>query len=282
MINDLDETIRQLILTKGQFAPDSVIVSFDQPTGDWAASLTRPAINLYLYDMRENLELRSQEWLVERNAEGQAAKRLAPKRYNLSYLVTVWTQKQVEDEHAILWRVLATLASHPTLQPGACQGELKRQPYPILTQAAQPSMAVQNLPDLWGVMENQLRPSFDYVVTVAMDREVVFTSPLVLTKRLEVSSIGGATEGASPGEEIIQIAGIVHRRGPLPEPVPGAQVTLVGTGHTMKSDRYGRYSFVNLSAGNYRVQVAVEGRRVEHQLAVPTTRHDAAHYDLEV
>ena len=34
MINQLDETIRNLVLKHGNFDTDSVTVSFDQPTGD--------------------------------------------------------------------------------------------------------------------------------------------------------------------------------------------------------------------------------------------------------
>lgn len=34
MINDLDESIRKLVLSKAGFTEDSVTLSFDQPTGD--------------------------------------------------------------------------------------------------------------------------------------------------------------------------------------------------------------------------------------------------------
>ena len=279
MINDLDETLRQVILTKGNFDPDSVEVSFDQPTGDWAAGLTRPTINCYLYDIRENLELRSAEWLVEQGEKGKASKRLAPRRYNLSYVITVWTQSQTEDEHAILWRVLAALASRPTLPEEVCQGELKAQAFPLRTKTAQPSIAIENLPDLWGVMENELRPSINCVVTLAMEREVSFTSPLVLTKRVTVRQRG---DTEAEGEEIIQIAGIVHRRGEDGEPLAGATITLVETGRTVKSDNYGRYSFSSVTPGAYHVRVIAGEESAEHALVVPSQEHDAAHYDLEV
>ena len=279
MINDLDETLRELLLKKGNFDRDSVEVSFDQPTGDWAAGLTRPTINCYLYDIRENLELRSAEWLVEQGKKGKASKRLAPRRYDLSYLITVWTQNQTEDEHAILWRVLAALASHPTLPEEVCQGELAAQVFPMRTETAQPSIAIENLPDLWGVMENELRPSINCVVTLAMEREVSFTSPLVLTKQVTVRQRGDTD---SEGEEIIQIAGIVRRRGQDGEPLSGATIMLVETGRSAKSDKYGRYSFSNVARGTYHVRVTAGEESAEHALVVPSEEHDAAHYDLEV
>jgi hypothetical protein len=278
MINDLDETIRQMILKKGVFAPDSVAVTFEQPTADWAAGLTRPTINCYLYDLRENLELRSAEWLVERDDKGTASKRPAPRRYDLSYLITVWTQNQVEDEHAILWRVLALLAGHPTLPGDACQGELKQQPYPILTQTAQPSMAIENMPDLWGVMENQLRPSINFVVTLAMEREVSFTAPLVVTRRLGTMPVDAPLQAR---EEVWQIAGIVHRQRDR-QPIADAEVTLQGLGRVTHTDGFGRYSFGNLSAGAYHVLASSTEGKAKRAIVIPAEDHDASRYDLAI
>lgn len=277
MIEDLDETIRQLILTRGLFDADSIEVSFDQPTGDWAASLTRPTVNCYLYDIRENMELRSAERMVEHQASRRATRRLAPLRYDLSYLITVWTQNQVEDEHAIIWRVLSVLARHSPLPKELLHGQVRHQPYPIRTRAAQRSMAIQNLPDLWGVMENQLRPSVDFVATVAMDREAVEAGPLVLTKRMYIRHMDGTDAVA---EEILQIAGIVHRGEKERQPVGNAIVTLVDAGRSVRTDRYGRYSFANVAPGDVQVRVSIDGSSVEQTLTIPSTDHDAAHYDI--
>jgi hypothetical protein len=275
MINQLDETIRKLVLARGNFDNDSVAVSFDQPTGDWAAGLTRPTINFYLFDIRENVDLRSQEWIVEHEANGQVHKRLSPWRYDLSYLVTVWTQNQVDDEHAILWRVLGALAGAPTLPQALLEPGLRNQPYPILARTAQPSRAIENLPDLWGVMENQLRPSINYVVTLAMEREIVFTSPWVLTKRIDVLD----RLGAGARESIIQIGGVVYRGGDS-QIVTDATVTIVETGDTTRTDQFGRYRFPNVPPGPLHLRVLADRQETEHAITVPS--ESATHYDLMV
>ncbi len=276
MINHLDETLRKLLLARGNFAPDSIGVSFDQPTGDWAAGLTRPTINFYLYDIRENTELRSQEWIVERNTDGQVNKRLAPWRYDLSYLITIWTQNQVEDEHAILWRVLGALASVPTLPEELLEPELASQPYPILTRTAQPSRAIENLPDLWGVMENQLRPSLNFVVTLAMERSVVFTSPWVATAQIGVRD---TTEGDGSREALLQIGGTVYSRDGK-EPIADATVHLVETGERTRTNASGRYQFARLSEGTYLVRVSAGEHKTERQISIPSEALDE--YDIEV
>jgi hypothetical protein len=276
MIDMLDETLRELIIQKGLFDRDSIEVSFEQPTGDWAAGLTRPTINCYLYDIRENSELRSAEWIVGQNEKGQATKRLAPRRFDLSYLVTVWTQNQVEDEHAILWRVLGVLANHHILPLELCQGALKSQPYPIKAETAQPSVTIDNLPDLWSVMDNPLRPSINYVATLAMEREVAFTSPLVLTKRVVVGQRPAPLAGA---EEIVQIAGIVTRGDVA---VPGVQVTFVELGRTLTTDAFGRYHLPNVPSGRYHVQVETADDTRLFEIAVPAQGRAAPFYDLKL
>lgn len=276
MINQLDESIRRLVLARGNLAADSVAISFDQPTGEWAAGLTRPTINFYLFDIRENVDLRSQEWIVEHDASGQVRKRPAPWRYDLSYLVTVWTQNQVEDEHAILWRVLGALASAPTLSPELLEPSLRDQPYPIPTRTAQPSRAIENLPDLWGVMENQLRPSINYVVTLAMERGIVFTSPWVLTKRIDVLDRLDTGRGR---EQILQIGGVVYRA-EGGEAAKDARVTLVETGTMAVTDRFGRYRFANVPSGALRLRVELDGRVSEHSITTPS--ESLTHYDLMI
>jgi hypothetical protein len=277
MINQLDETIKKLILSRAQFALSDVEIRFDQPTRDWAAGLTKPAINCYLYDIRENTELRNRDWIVKRNPDGQAQKKIAPLRVDLSYLITAWTN-EVEDEHAVLWRVLVALSSAPVLPDDLLNGDLSKQPYPITTQTAQVSEAMRNLSDLWNVMENELKPAINYTVTLAVDRDYVFTGPMVFTKRVEFVQQGAETEQ----DVVLQIAGIVHDQGNGQHPVAGAEVTLVERGTSTRSDRFGRYTFRNVPPGTYTARILVRDRSVEHQLTVPKGEPDLAMYDLAI
>jgi hypothetical protein len=277
MIKSLDETIKKLILEKGRFDKSDVDIRFDQPTRDWAAGLTKPAINCYLYDIRENVELRNREWIVEREPNGQAKKKIAPLRVDLSYLVTSWTT-EVEDEHAVLWRVLVALASTPLLPDSLLAGDLVHQPYPIRTQTAQVSDAMRNLSDLWNVMENELKPAINYTVTMAVERDWVFEGPMVFTKRIDVGRQGIEI----PFESIYQFGGIVHSEKDGEQPIAGAEVTLVERGLHTQSDRYGRYTFANVPPGTYTIRVSAGDERTELELTMPDGRPDLAMYDLAI
>ncbi len=272
MINDLDETIKRLLLEKGKLDSGEVEISFDQPTGEWSAGLTRPTINCYLYDIRENTELRSREWHIERQ-DGKVRQVVAPMRVDLSYLITVWT-RNIEDEHKLLWRVLQVLAQHPRLEPEECYGALKSQPYPIPTKVGQPSEAIRNIPDLWGVMENQLRPAVHYVVTLALDTAEVIEGPPVLTARVEVGPSEQPESGglALVDAELWHIGGRVLAGG---KPVAGAEITVKEEGFTVRTDPEGRYRISRMPPGKYTLQIEAEGvRPQEMEIEVPSGRYD--------
>ena len=78
MINDLDETIKQLLIKRGALDPAEIDINFETPDREWSASISKPTVNIYLYDMRENHQLRSTEWTVTRDGNGNATKNELP------------------------------------------------------------------------------------------------------------------------------------------------------------------------------------------------------------
>src|SRR5471032_142163 len=107
MIQDVDETLKELLVQKVPIDLSVIDITFDTPTKDWSAAVTKPTINLFLYEVRENLELRSSERTFIRNGNTAVESR-APVRVDLAYLITVWTT-DISDEHQLLGRVLAAL-----------------------------------------------------------------------------------------------------------------------------------------------------------------------------
>ena len=72
MIADLDETIRQLLKEELPIKNSEIEVSFEQPKRENSARWTKPTVNLFLYDVRENNVLRQHQW--QRLIEGILAK----------------------------------------------------------------------------------------------------------------------------------------------------------------------------------------------------------------
>ncbi len=286
MLQDLDETIRQILIKKGKLNGGDIDISFEQPTGEWAGGLTRPTINGYLYDIRENMELRSRQYRVEQEANNRARRILEPIRVDLSYIFTVWT-RNIEDEHRLLWRVLQTLAFQGTIPQKETVGDLVNQPYPLRTKVALPSEAIHNLPDLWGVMENQLRPAINYVITASLDMDTEFESPLVLTAQFKLGEYDGRnrTLTGANGESIkvlvdhmYHVGGHVVQNG---EPVVGAEITVQDHGYHVLTDPFGQYVFANIPPGDYTFQVEAEGQPIQrYPIRVPADKVNG--YDLNL
>jgi hypothetical protein len=269
MISDLDATLKNLLVKKVPLEPSEVTVSFETPNREWAASRSKPTVNLYLYDIRENHELRSYEWTVERNQNKTATRKKAPLRVDLSYLITVWT-KDIEDEHRLLGHILVALMHYPMLPAELFQGLLKGLEYPVHTTTAQPDGLFKNPADFWTSLDNQLKPSLNYVITLPIDLDIAFTAPIVWTKTIEVKEME-----SDIAEELVQIGGRVHKKD---KPDAGiAHVTVVAreAGRTAETNADGQYTFNKLQRGKHTFEVSARGKPArEVELEIPSENYN--------
>ena len=114
MLADLDETLRALLRRElGRHGFEGVEIAFEAPSRDWASQLAGPALDLFLYDLREASSHRDVEWREER-AAGAARDLRPPLRIEATYAVTAWT-REVQDEHRLLSQVMAILYAFPVL-----------------------------------------------------------------------------------------------------------------------------------------------------------------------
>jgi hypothetical protein len=198
MINDLDKTLEQLL--KQDLPPElvsQVTISFATPDDQFPpSSVTLPAIDLFLYDVRENRELRNNEWIVERRSDGTAAKKRPPVRVECSYLITAWPSESApnpaQDEHHLLGEVMKVLLRHPTIPAGILQGGLKGQEPPLPAITLQPGR-LQSLGEFWQALGGKPKAALNYTVTIGVEvHKAVEIGPPVIDKRLKFKS--GAEE----------------------------------------------------------------------------------------
>lgn len=268
MINDLDETIRQLLLKKGAFDPSEVDINFETPDREWSASVSKPTINVYLYDIRENHQLRGTEWTITKDNNGNATRKKNPARIDLSYLVTVWTS-DIVDEHSLLWHTLFTLFRYPELPAEILSGRLAEQQYSIKTLAVQPDGLFHNPADFWSALDNEIKPSINYVVTVPIDPDIEFTAPIVRTKILDVNPPDTAVES------LVQVTGTVYKAGKQHQSVPGVMVLAKESGMTAVTDDEGNYAFSKLRPGKHIFRVLTQDLEArEFSVTVPDTSYD--------
>jgi hypothetical protein len=191
VIEDVDESLRALV-NREALNGASVDIAFEAPTRDWSARRNAPTLDLYLYDIREDLVRRQVNWMPVYNDAGRTTARRPPDRYyKLSYLVTAWTQRP-EDEHRLLSAVLSCFVRHETLPADLLAGSLVGRNDPIYASIALPPPADRPLSDVWSALGGELKPSLDLVVTapLADRREEVPGPPVLEEPRLQVMAPG--------------------------------------------------------------------------------------------
>lgn len=190
MIDDLDRSIEELL--KRELSPrlmEQVAVTFATPNDQFPpASVTLPAVDLFLYDVRENRDLRSTEWRVERQPAGGVAQTPPPVRIDCSYLVTAWSSESsntpAQDEHRLLGEVMRVLLRHATLPDAVLQGSLRTQELPLPTSTLQPGY-LQNLAEFWQALGGRPRAALNYTVTLAVQvAEPVELGPPVTERKI--------------------------------------------------------------------------------------------------
>jgi hypothetical protein len=194
MIRDLDETIATLL--RRDLPPtliEQVQISFATPDDQFPPqSVVLPAIDLFLYDIRENLELRSNEVYLDRRSDGTATRIRAPVRVDFSYLVTAWASESVpdpaEDEHRLLGEVMRILLRYPTIPEEVLQGVLQDQQPPLPTSSLQPGR-LQSLGEFWQALGGKPKAALNYQVTASVEvtapEEVQLATDTVVKIRTE-------------------------------------------------------------------------------------------------
>jgi Pvc16 N-terminal domain len=265
MLADLDETLRGLLKRElARHGFDGVEIVFDAPTKEWAASLSAPTVNLFLYDIRESTENRLHEW-NQRRSNGQAVDVRPPLRVDASYAVTAWT-RAVEDEHRLLSQVLGILYAYTVLPDDALAGALANgtQPFPLETRVVQERGDDKS--DFWTSVGGQYKASLDYVVLVSCDAGTLLErGPEVRTQRL---LLGDSARPRAYMEEYHRSGGTVADADG--RPLAGAWVALPELGLWAASDAAGRFRFDRTRPGAYRcVARTVDGGEAAGELEVP-------------
>jgi hypothetical protein len=273
MFHDLDEVLRQLLIREIPVKNGEVDLTFEQPTRDWAARLSRPTLNLFLHDVRENLKLRtSLQWTVEQNPDGTATQRRTPVRVDLHYMITAWANEP-DDEHNLLARTLMALLRQPHLPQDLLPENLGDQSKPMQIQVAQED-TLRNPADVWNALDNEIRPAITLVVTLTVDPYVPLVTPLTRTREMRVGQVADplTAEGLEPGADIFwSIGGTLHTDKPLEE----LRLTLVERGLDVPLKEEGSFAVNSLQAGDYTLAVASNGKTLkEFAIKVPSPDYE--------
>jgi len=282
MLADLDETIRQLLIAEIPVKNGEIDISFNQPKREWSARISKPTVNLFLYDVRENAVLRQHGW--ERmavnggggNGDNIARLKRMPYRIDAYYMLTTWAAEP-DDEHRLLTRCLMALFRFPILPEDRLVGTLQHPQFEIQARLASHDN-LTNPAEVWGSLDNEMRPSISYYVTLALDPWKEVTGPVVRTFSLrygQARRLPRYQELYSDGtdHEIIFISGTVIDK---KEPKAGVDVAIKGTGLMDTTDDEGHFVLGGLLPGEYTLVAWPEdGKPKEKKIIVKSHGEEA-------
>lgn len=191
MIPEIDDVLRGIVRDEALDGSDVEVV-FEAPTTDWAARRNAPTVNLYLYDIREDLRWRERGFLPTRQAGQVVGRQPPPRLFKLSYLVTAWTQRP-EDEHRLLDTLLVTLGRYEAIPADRLGGTLASAPVLPRVTVGLPPPEDRGFADVWSSLGGQLKPSIDLVVTAPLVAQTAAVGPPVQ------SGLGVITEATTTG-----------------------------------------------------------------------------------
>lgn len=279
MIEEVDETLRKLLIRELPINNGEVEVTFDHPNREWSARLSRPTLNLFLYDLRENARLRQAQpaWETERHPDGSATQRRKPFRVDLQYMITAWASEP-DDEHRLLSRTITAMFRFPFLPDDLLPPGLLSQNKQIPLLVGQGS-ELQNLVDIWSVLDNEMHPALSCTLTVAVDPYVPLDTPLV---RERVLRVGPSRRPAARRLDLeadtsafFTVGGRLSSQSGID---PAAlRVSLVEQGVIVPILPDGRFTIRHLRAGTYTLEAVGEGTPARRY----TIRVPGADYELD-
>ncbi len=234
MIDEVDAALKALLKEEALGGADVEVV-FDAPTKDWAARRNAPTVNAYLYDIREDTRKRTRGMINEYNAEGVVVGRhLPPRFYNLSYLVTAWTQRP-EDEHRLLAQMLVMFSSYDAMPRERLNGQVGSLRLPVEMRVSQPPPEDRSFADVWTALGGELKPSIDIVLSVPLTPARVFEAgpPVYEGPVITLADVDG--DGIDEHRRRMSVAG--EGAVPPPTPIGGSAGAGSSTGRRDARDR---------------------------------------------
>jgi len=277
-IDDLSQTLAAVIKDPSFYAmfPElkNADISFDRPSDPFTPSNT--TIDMFLYDIRENLDIRLNE-VTTTKVGNQVITHPAALRLACSYLVTAWPTKGVlwQQEQRLLSEVLVVLSHFPIIPTTFLYGSLVGQD-PQLPMVALHPDALKNLAEFWTSLGSKLKASLTVTVTISVP---IFSDVSGFPVTAETLGVTQAPPLAPPATEtLLEVGGQVVNL--TSQPVAGALLDIlngssVPVAPQQTADSNGQYIFTQVNAGSYQLRAVAVGYKPQVQpVTIPGSTND--------
>ncbi len=210
MFHQIDHALEQYLRAEVPLPHSDVDIAFNAPAKDWSARISRPTVNLFLWDIRRAAS-KQRAGYDEVEIEGTTFRRLPPRVLEMRYLITAWSSEH-RDEHQLLGSVATTILNRRSIPTQYLpEGFELPDDRPVSLSLTTTTDLKPN--DFWSSIDGQLKPGLDVVVSFR-----------VATPLHEVADPASSVE-----------VGVADRRAPS-----ASSSRSYVTGHTSNPDAVGR------------------------------------------
>lgn len=266
MIEKVDNTLKNYLLNElGNPGDTELDFSFKLPDRGWIKSnkSSENWINIYLLEVRENLELRKNEWQKEYQS-GTIQQKKPPLFVDLYYLITFYNKdKKSEIEHKYLESVLIALSDFSNLakthiSDSAFLKKVNLELFP------KPYIDDQLGFQLWSALDQEVRPYIPLKITVPLESEVSRVDSIVASKTINYEQLDGVTYPLK-GRVIYksEILDANNNKKEVNIPVISAVINLKNKGgdiiSTKTTDSLGKFEFKQVVNEELIAEITAEG-----------------------
>lgn len=183
MLNETNLLLKEYLFDQLGKPSDTVVdFSFHLPSKDWLnqSDSSKNWINIYLLELKGNLDLRENSWEREEKINDTVDKKKPPLFVDLFYLITFYNKdKKTDLEHSYLESVLISLYDFKNLAPSnnnidqAILNKIDLEIFP------KPFIDENVSYQLWSALNQDARPYIPLKITLPLESKVKMTEKIV-------------------------------------------------------------------------------------------------------
>ena len=268
MFDALDESIKNLLIDQIPVKKNEISIVFDQPTDDWAARVSKPTLNVYLYEIRENRQLRGAEQFKEiRLTDGNVEVHANPSRVDLFYLITAWSKKE-QDQHHLLGLAMMALLRSPFMPKKVYADGLNGHSVPIRLSMSHSAEDTKNWSDFWSTMNNKVRPGLMLKATLLLDPYEPVISTMVSAAEIAILQDDPMYPDPVVSRRYYVIGGEIKSEKYDPSVL---SLTWEEKDRVIKMEEEGRFRINKVPEGAYHLAIRFNDRLIKrHKFTVPS------------
>jgi len=191
MISDVNELIKEYFQsTLGSGISANLDFSSLTPTKKFSESLQLDTVNIYLLDVRENVQLRQNQWQRSYTEGGDIEEEAPPIMLDLYYVITVYSKKNNSDEeheHKLFENVLYNMYRFSSFYEEHLSDDSKEIAKQISLELFPQKYIEEHLGlQLWSALDQNVRPLISLKITAPLNVEHKVNMTKVQTKEIDL------------------------------------------------------------------------------------------------